>query len=473
MPKHAMKDVIVLLPGIMGSVLERDGTEVWAPSAGVVWRALRSLGGTLQSLELEGDDPDVDDLDDGFTATRLLPDIHLIPGFWTIDGYGAISATIKARFDVTEGENYFEFPYDWRRYLQSTARRLDRESERWLADWKERSGNDDAKLVLVCHSMGGLVARQFLEQLDGWRRTRRLVTFGTPYRGSINAVEGLVNGIGRQIGPLKFDLTEVLRSMPSVHQLLPVYRCVDDGSGELVRVAEANLPGIAPDKAAEALAFHDGIRDAVREHADDPAYVLDGYSLHPIIGQKQTTKQSVVVEGGEVSFATDWRGADHGGDGTVPRVSAVPREIADASFGTFSAEQHASLQNDAALLAHLEGVLSGTEIDLTKFESRTGPPPELGLELDDVHAADESVPVRVRADADDLELTVTVSDTAGVAGTVRAPLVQRADGRYEALLDPLPPALYRVAVGVGRAESVTGILSVFDADDPGEALSDD
>lgn len=466
MAKHEMKDVIVLLPGIMGSVLERDGTEVWAPSAGVAWRALRSLGGTLQSLKLDGDAPDVDDLDDGVTATRLIPDLHLIPGFWTIDGYGAISETIRARFDVTEGENFFEFPYDWRRYLQSTARRLDRESERWLADWRERSGNDDAKLILVGHSMGGLVARQFLEQLGGWERTRKLITFGTPYRGSVNAVHGLVHGIGKQIGPLKFDLTEVLRSLPAVHQLLPVYRCIDDGSGEMLRVAEADLPGIEPAKAAEALAFHDGIHGAVREHADDPAYVLGGYSIHPIIGHKQTTKQSVIVDDGHIRFATEWKGQDHGGDGTVPRVSAVPREIVDASFGMFTAEQHASLQNDGGVLTHLEGLLTGTEIDLTTFESDTEVP-DLGLELDEVFAADEAVPIRATAELDDLTLTATFTDTAGQAETVSVALSQIGDGRYEAVADPLAPGLYRVAVGAGRVESVTGVVTVFDANDLG------
>jgi hypothetical protein len=33
--------------------------------------------------------------------------------------------------------------------------------------------------------MGGLVARHYLEVFDGWRDTRMLVTFGTPYRGSV------------------------------------------------------------------------------------------------------------------------------------------------------------------------------------------------------------------------------------------------------------------------------------------------
>ena len=34
MAKQPLGDVVVLLPGILGSVLQRDGKDVWAPSPG-------------------------------------------------------------------------------------------------------------------------------------------------------------------------------------------------------------------------------------------------------------------------------------------------------------------------------------------------------------------------------------------------------------------------------------------------------
>ena len=90
MAKHPMGDVVVLLPGILGSVLEKDGKEVWAMSPGAAFRALISLGGSIKNLKLDGDDPAADDLGDGVSATKLLPDLHLVPGLWKIDGYSAI-----------------------------------------------------------------------------------------------------------------------------------------------------------------------------------------------------------------------------------------------------------------------------------------------------------------------------------------------------------------------------------------------
>lgn len=60
----------------------------------------------------------------------------------------------------------------------------------------------DAKLILVGHSMGGIVARCFLEALEGWKDTLAQITFGTPHRGSINALDTLVNWVRK--GPRGF-----------------------------------------------------------------------------------------------------------------------------------------------------------------------------------------------------------------------------------------------------------------------------
>ena len=66
MAKQPMGDVVVLLPGILGSVLTRDGKDVWAPSAGcdragaVVARPQRRVARSWH------DDPwERDDLGDG------------------------------------------------------------------------------------------------------------------------------------------------------------------------------------------------------------------------------------------------------------------------------------------------------------------------------------------------------------------------------------------------------------------------
>ncbi len=82
-------DVVVVIPGIGGSVLARQGRELWAPRPGAALRAVLSLGSSIKDLELDGDDPTAADLGDGITATRLVPDLHVVPGLgWKIEGYG-------------------------------------------------------------------------------------------------------------------------------------------------------------------------------------------------------------------------------------------------------------------------------------------------------------------------------------------------------------------------------------------------
>src|SRR5213594_4089651 len=156
MLRYKMPDVIVLLPGITGSVLKKNGKVVWGYSASTIARALFTLGGSIErDLALPHDDPAVDDLGDGIVADRLMPDLHLLPGIWKIDGYGEITQAIKSTFEVTEGKNFFPFPYDWRRDNRFSARKLDKKARGWLSAWRKASGNANAKLILVGHSMGG------------------------------------------------------------------------------------------------------------------------------------------------------------------------------------------------------------------------------------------------------------------------------------------------------------------------------
>jgi hypothetical protein len=51
-------------------------------------RSARStFGWSIRNLRLERDPPDVDDLADGITAPEVVRDVHLIAGFWKVDGY--------------------------------------------------------------------------------------------------------------------------------------------------------------------------------------------------------------------------------------------------------------------------------------------------------------------------------------------------------------------------------------------------
>jgi pimeloyl-ACP methyl ester carboxylesterase len=452
-----MRDVVVCLPGITGSVLQKDGRDLWNISGGAVISALTTLGHSISDLKLKEDPPDVDDLGDGITAPEVIRDVHLIPGIWKIDGYTKQMRYIEETFDVTRGKNFFEFPYDWRRDNRVAARRLKQQSAKWLKDWRESSGAADAKLVLVGHSMGGLISRYFLERLDGWRDTRTLVTFGTPYRGSLNALDTLVNG--KKVA--FFDLTDLARSFTAIYQLLPTYPCYDGGGGNLEHVDETDVPHLDRAKAKAALDLHREIAAAVDEHRKDPAYTDGGYDLARIVGFKQPTNQSAVRDGNRLRLLQTIGGEDPGGDGTVPRASATPLEYEDDKGATFSAERHASLQNDDHLLLQLAGVLTGNAIDWGKFKDAI-PMIDLSLDVGDLYSPAEPLRVRVRPDSDATGLLAVAIDAGTGEVRARQTLAPGEDGWHEGELGPLPQGVYRVtAFGDGPVEPVTDLVTVL------------
>jgi hypothetical protein len=460
MARRPLPDVMVIVPGITGSVLQKDGRDVWAVSGGAAVQALRSLGRSLQDLALPPGAAPLDDLGDGVTAPRLVSDVHLIPGLWKIDGYSRLVAGVERRFDVRAGENLFAFPYDWRRDNRAAAHRLARDSHGWLRAWRQRSGNADARLIILAHSMGGLVARYFLEPLDGWRSTRMLITFGTPYRGSLNALEFVANGLRRRLGPIPLaDLSRLLRSFDSVYQLLPLYPCVDAGGGRLLRVTETTgIPNLDPARAAAARAFHEEIREAVEAHQQDQAYLDRRYAVHPIVGMFQPTALSARLRGGRLETLSSYPGEDQDGDGTVPRVSATPLELGRAGREVYAANRHACLQNSRSMLDHVTGLLSGLDLDLDTYY---GPlPTRLSLDVEDGYAAGEPVGVRVRPeDEGTRSLTATLT---GANGEVfqRLPLTPADDGWWAGELGPCSEGTYRVVVDGEDAEPVADVFAV-------------
>lgn len=389
MPRIMMPDIIVLLPGILGSALEKDGKELWGLSAGAGIRALVSLGGSIKKLELRDKPDEVVDTWEGVSATRLLPDLHMVPGLWKIDGYAKIAAYITKVFDVTPGLNYFEFPYDWRFANRIAALRLQRMAKEWVTKWRA-NGHPDGRLILIGHSMGGLISRYFLEVLGGWEMTRTLITFGTPHRGSLNALDFIANGWRKTVlGVEVLNLTDLLRSFPSVYELLPIYQCCLDG-GEMKYLTEVNIRDLDPKRVAAARDFHDAIRQGVEARGKE----FDEH-VHPVVGTFQPTLQSARLHHGAVEMLSDFNGRDMGGDGTVPRVSSTPIELSEAGRDMFAAERHASLQNYDGVWAQVQGILETGHLRLGEFK---GPPIKLSVELDDAYSKDE--PVRLRAQSD-------------------------------------------------------------------------
>lgn len=434
---HPMPDVIVLIPGILGSVLVKDGKELWGAAASSIAGNLLTFGKALDALELPSgighDDPN-----DGVTASRILPRLYMVPTFWKADGYGKLAERLKERFTLTpatndQAGNLVEFPYDWRLSNRLNAQRLREKVIAALERWRQATRNPDAKLVFICHSMGGLVARYFLEVLGGRELTSKLITIGTPYRGSINALEALVNGLFLCLGPIGLSVDKLVRSFPSVHQLLPTYDCLDLGDGGLRNLSGNVLPNVDTKDVVEASAFHAEIASSVEAKPT--------YETSAIKGIGQPTSQSALLRNGKIEPIRGYKGEDKSGDGTVPRPSSHPPEWNDEGPSVFVSQSHAVLQSTDSILTQIFGRLTGNH---GRFMGGTG----ICLEIPAVVEAGNTVPVDVVSQDGNQTLALHVV-CHGEDGKPRGnPKVMKSlgDGRYHAKLDDLPDGAYSITV---------------------------
>jgi pimeloyl-ACP methyl ester carboxylesterase len=82
---------------------------------------------------------------------------------------------LQAYLQLNGHRRQYSFNYPARGSIESLAIRLRDEIDRNV-----RGGRID----LICHSMGGLVARFYVQELGGSRRVDRVITLGTPHHGT-------------------------------------------------------------------------------------------------------------------------------------------------------------------------------------------------------------------------------------------------------------------------------------------------
>ncbi len=406
------QDLVVVVPGITGSSLaDARGREVWGLGAGSLIRALATLGGSLRDLTLpadfgEGAAPD------GVGATGLIMGLHGIPGVWTPGaGYRALMGFLGQRrfglsLDRPDGPpgNLVPFAYDWRLSNRWTAvmlkRRVEHALTRWRASAPERR---DAKVVFICHSMGGLVARHYIERNGGAEVTRSLITLGTPHRGALDALERLVNGVRKGVGPLRLDLTGFLRSLPSSYELLPEYACIEGADMSLLKVTERELPGLSSEMVKMGVSFHNELDQAPPD-----------YSLLPVVGIGQPTSLTARLVDDRVVPLPTINGREPKGDGTVPRLSARPRRLEehDPSIKGVG-EGHGSLPSHRSVLEQLEFVLTAEEVTYRAADAgEVDDDRLLGVSVSDFNEAGERMKVTVSA-AEPRLLQVVALDESG------------------------------------------------------------
>jgi len=323
-----MRDHLVVVPGIGGSVLALPGR----PEERLWEAGFRDIGDILlrpERLSL-GEHEHLEPV--GLIRTRKAF------GVWTaIPGYDRLlsrlgelpGAVVDDGTPAGRGmdANVVAVPYDFRRSITEAAEHLDRVVKARLKGlWPNK--DHEGRLLIIAHSMGGLVARYWAAEHENWRLCRSLISLGTPHRGAPKALEVLANGIPVRDFHVRRPRA-VLREWPSVAELLPRYPAVlPVAGGEALRPHEVPLPWLA----APAQAAFDVHRVIEKGWGSMPRD--GGPEVVPRIGYGHPTLTRCTWDGEQIRVDNQPAGipglgawdADMG-DGTVPAFSGLPLEL--------------------------------------------------------------------------------------------------------------------------------------------------
>lgn len=344
----AFQNPVIVIPGITATDLVDD----YPTRSDEVWSMV--LNKAYERVALHPDD----------LRFEAIEPAHVFPGqaFSIYDGLiGFLRHELSARAD--RPTPVFAFPYDWRVDVRITAARLRPFLDEVLARTRllkhYRSAPSDLAVDLVGHSMGGLVICECLAQ-DPKAPVGNVVTLGTPYLGSVEAIVKITTGMSLLSGSAPEERErEAARVTPAVYQLFPSYPgAARDGRGDVDLFNPQNIQTSVVDSLAEFVRLYSAAAPAARRARalELLTALLSGAKAHrqtvaafrlpknrpatrwlAVAGIGQKTRVQVSVDRGrrgprfridddqfvnEVAPAID--GLYRTGDGTVPLNGALP-----------------------------------------------------------------------------------------------------------------------------------------------------
>ena len=330
---------VVVIPGIMGSELtavDRAGVsqQIWL-------KARRIIFGGLARLRLGEDGRIEHDPQYDVRASGILKRY-----------YGELLLSLSESWNVRA------FWYDWRKDIDIAADELRAQISGWF--------DDDAPIHIVAHSMGGLVARTFINSHpDRWEKmwdTRsegrsggRLIMLGTPNYGSFE-IPRAIAGLGDAVRKLAFadvthnltDLLGILNTFVGSYQMLPSPYAMPEM--ELLYNSETyGGLSVSQSRLDNAYKHHESLKEAIG--AERMIYIA---------GYDQPTYSNIK----EISHLDrkDAYDVTLKGDGTVPHRLGILRTSDGKEIKTFYVdEEHGNLASNAEILVVLDELLkSGT-----------------------------------------------------------------------------------------------------------------
>lgn len=229
---------IIVIPGISGSRLYTNqtvstkdylsekfqkekhyftfnsGHQLWEPYTSTISNNIQAI--TTRQNKIQSEVMMLLCDENGNSRIDINTDVAGTPGVYGAqDTYLELVNSLERNFEDTGYEVDF-FPYDWRLSNKNSALEL----EQFIHD------KGYTEVVLVCHSMGGLVASEYINRsVANKEKVDKLITLGTPYLGAPKALYVFETGNFLDWATNKFcmatPLKEVSGNISGIYQLLP------------------------------------------------------------------------------------------------------------------------------------------------------------------------------------------------------------------------------------------------------------
>ncbi len=309
------RPIVFFLPGIMGSELRVNGDTVWL-------NFFRLATGAFMQLRI------------GSAAVESGSPLKL--------SYGELTEHLRATHEVRA------FAYDWRKPVETEARRFASELKGALNDARRSR----MPVRILAHSMGGLVARAAMSLDEGlWSEFRqqpgaRLIMLGTPNGGSHAITELLTANSPTlsklallDIGHRETEFLQLIARFPGVLAMLPTEGSDDYFAAKTWHRYHESVPGgwVLPDVAD--LEVASAFRRRIGQAPIDPAVMIY------VAGCARATLCNLTLINDEKGRARFRFEATNRGDGRVTWASGMlpglPTWYMDAEHGDLAAREDA------------------------------------------------------------------------------------------------------------------------------------
>ena len=328
------KPIAVILPGIMGSNLEKADKELWLHYG-------RILSGGLMDLEIK-------------------PGNDIVARSVVKTSYFKLYEQLGAKYDVTV------FPFDWRKPLTESADDLNEKIKELL--------HYQQPIKLIGHSMGGVLVRDFILKHDTtWQDLNKsdgfkLLFLGSPLGGSHRILTVLFgeDAIIKKLSKLdlfhsKRRLLEMFSQFPGILALLPLTKKETGPDFADIEVWKEMLSVFGkkrwPLPTAKDLAVFKKYRDNIlkkREHIDYSNMVY-------VAGKDKMTPNG---------YYLDKNGRQHlyflytsEGDQSVSWELGIPEQLKARNAVYYSNVSHGALANEPDIFKGIEEILEKGETD--------------------------------------------------------------------------------------------------------------